>query len=370
MNRTIGYILIIVIVFTHLGCWDVRDVADSAFVTAIGLDASDKPGMVKVTFVIPKPSLIRTRSDRIFVFMQTVEAESIGRAIEKLQTRLARVVRIGHLRIIVIGEKLSLKNVREFTNFFEKNPEVALRTRISFVQDGEASEVFNVQPIVNRSSVAEVVGLLMTGRDIALGKPMNLQELRKGLLRSNGTVLASRLFINRNNKEPFIEHEGGTVLKEWRVIGWLNENESKAANWFFDSSKPQETGKIGGSRYTLSVDRNSLKIIPKRNGDDLSFLVKVNVSGNVIEEQFGRDLSEPKNLEKVENMLSTTVTAQVKNAVYKSQKQLKTDYLGFGKALEITYPQLYKTLDWPKVYPNVPVTLKVQASVHRFGKTR
>lgn len=370
MNKITGVILIIVILFTHLGCWDVQDVSDTAFITAIGLDASDNPDLIKVTFLMPKPSVIKSRSDKIFTLRQTVEAESIGRAVEKLQTRLSRSVRLGHLRIIVIGEKLSRGNLRRLTNFFEKNPEIALRTRITFVQGGDASDVFNVSPIFYRFTTGELIGLLMAGKNIPKGRPSNFQELRKGLLRSNGTVLAPRFFINPNNRKPLLELDGGTVLKEWRVIGWLNENEGKDANWFFGGSKAQVIGKIGGSQYTFSIERNSLKIIPQTNGGNPSFLVKVKVSGSVIEEQFGRDISEPKNLEKLQKLLTTIVTNQVRNAVHKSQKQFKTDYLGFGRALEIGNPKMYKTIDWPKVYPNVPVTVKVQTNLHRFGKTK
>lgn len=369
MLRPTGIILIMIILFTHVGCWDVQDVADSAFVTAIGLDVSDKPGMIKVTFVIPKPSIIRVRSDKESTINLPVEAESINRAIEKLGTRLSRNVRFGHLRVIVIGEKLAMKNLRKYTDFFSKNPEVALRTRLMFVQSGEAKEVFTIPPILTRSTVGEIVGLTMAGKKNALERTISLQDLRKELLRSNGTVLASRIRINKDNGKPFIEHEGGAVLKEWRVIGWLDENEMKYANLFFCKPKPIVTGNIGGNQYTFSIDRKSVNIIPKIKGDRVSFLVELNASGNILEEQFGQDLSNPENLKKIQKLLLRTMTNQVINAIYKSQ-DLNADYLGFGKALEIKNSKLYRKLDWAKLYPNAPVTVQVQTNVHRFGKTK
>ncbi len=370
MNRFTGIVLVICLLFTQVSCWDVQDVANTAFITAIGLDISKNPGMIKVTFVIPRPSKIRNRSDQNYAISETVEVESLTRAVEKLGTRLSRKVRFGHLQVIVIGEKLSRKNFRGIIDLFSRNPEIALRTRLMFVHGGEAIDVLEVSPILNRSLASELVGMAMIGRDNALVRTVGFQDVRKGLLKNNGTVLASRLIINNKNKKPFIEYEGGAVIKDWRIIGWLDENEGKAANWFLESPKPKVSAKVGGALYTYSIAKRSTKIIPITNAGSLSFLIKVNASGNIEEGHFGQDLSQHKNLERLEKILSAIVIDQVTNAVYKSQKELRTDYLGFGKALEINDPQLYRKLDWPKVYPNVPVTVKVQTNVHRFGKTK
>lgn len=370
MNRMLFMLLTIVVMFTQIGCWDVKDVADSAFITAIGLDASDKPGMLRVTFVIPKPSVIRMRSDKLFNVEQTVEAENISKAIEKLETRLPRYVRLGHLRLVIIGEKLAAEDFRSYTNLFEKTPEVALRTRIMFVQGGEAEEIFHISPILNRGSISELVGLAMTGQKNAMEKTVSFQGLRKALFTGKGAVLTSRVVVNKSKAPSFLEHKGGAVLKDWRLLGWLNENENRDANWILHGTAPVVTGKMGEGMYTFSVEKKSTHITPKVKGDHISFTVKVNVSGNIVEEQFGTDLSDPKTIERLQTLFAGIIKKQVINAVKQSQKAFQADYLGFGRALEIKNPQLYRKMKWDKAYPNAGVNVMVETKIHRFGKTK
>ncbi len=79
------------------------------------------------------------------------------------------------------------------------------------------------------------------------------------------------------------------------------------------------------------------------------------------------DFSKEKNLKKVEALFTKEIKQQVESGIYKSQHELKTDYLGFGKALRKYEPEKFKSLKWQEVYPTVPVTVEVKCKVSSSG---
>lgn len=107
MNRVIVLCLTVVSIFVCAGCWDIRDINNRAFVTAMGLDAAGEggTGKYKVTFVIANPSGIKTLSREHSTTIKTVEAETIGKAIEQLQSTIPRTITLSHLSMLIVGEK-------------------------------------------------------------------------------------------------------------------------------------------------------------------------------------------------------------------------------------------------------------------------
>ena len=120
--------------------------------------------------------------------------------------------------------------------------------------------------------------------------------------------------------------------------------------------------------YTYRVDKLKTKITPVLQNGDLKFKVQVKTDGIIKHEEGGRlNLGQPQNIKKLEELFAQVIDKEVNEAIAKSQKELKVDYLKFGMRLMNKEPDYFHSLNWKETYPTVPILTEVQAKISRFG---
>lgn len=359
-------------------CWDTKDISDRAFITALGIDKISGESEVqenistkyKITAEIIKPSLLKENSwklepEKTAGIIISAEGETLQNALDLLQTEVSRPLNLHHLQVLVVGQEV-VDNLQDICSFFERHPKIARRLRMIFVQGDKASTIFDTTPELERSITRKLVGMTEISKDFSLStfKPFTilLSELRA----NSGQALGGALHLNNNNS---FHLSGSVVLDNWKLAGWLNGEETRRANLLIPKSQKMTfVAKMDNGTYTYVSNKNRVKITPLIQKDSLNFIVKVTTDGYIIQEEGNElDLSEPKNIAKLEKGFSQIINNEVKEAIRKSQKELQVDYLGFGMILMDREPDYFKSIDWKKVFPTVSIQTNVQAKISGFG---
>jgi len=363
------------------GCWDLKDLNERAFVTAIGLDLADKPleasGIVpnryKVTVEILRPNLLKESSWRLgsnnkASVVYTAEGESIQKALGIIQTRVPLSLSLAHLNILIIGEELARESLKSSLNYFEKQPEVARRVRFLLAKGCQAQEILKVEPSFFRYLSEELVAMGQLELDISIAKTESFSNILKDMRTNNGMALGTRVFLSE--EQQIIRH-GASVLNDWKLVGWLSKDETRHANWLKGKGFATVVGKSEDGIFTYHVEQRKLKIEPNVENGDIRFKVELSVDGSIWQEEEGNlNLSNPRNIKKLEQLFIKVIKGEIEDAIHKAQKDFQVDYLGFGMKLMNKYPKIFKNTDWEKTFPNVPINVQVEANISRFGQTR
>ncbi|PKM79952.1 MAG: hypothetical protein CVU89_15935 [Firmicutes bacterium HGW-Firmicutes-14] len=369
-RRAVAFILLAILIVFCSGCWDLLDISERAFVSGMALDlAGDREHPAyKVTVIIWKPIRIREQSFETVTNSFTVEAPTLTKAFQKLQTKISRHISFFHLRIVLIGEKLASRDTRDIVDFIEKSPEIALRTRFAFIRDEKPNSIIKANPSFERSIAGELANLVHPDKRLGLMKSTNYLTLVRELDESKGTALGTEITIEEDDSETIPVSEGAAVIKDWKLAGWLNGEETQAANWFNGGPTAVIEGKLDGGTFSYFVDNKSARIEPIIDGNQLRFKVKIKTIGLILEEKLKqKDLSKPKTLARLEKEFARVIERQVNNAIEKSQNEFEADYLGFGRALKSSFPEVYDRIKWQEVYPKVPIWVNVEAKISRYG---
>ena len=369
-NKAIGLIVLLLLLST--GCWDAQDISQRAFVNAVVVDALDdnSENKYKITLEIIKPETIIRRDTREeATIIHTAEAKSIADAVEQIQARISRPISFGHIRLLIMGEEVSRReSIMNTLDYFTRHPDIAVRFRIAFVQGSEAREVLYAKPSFEKFMTAELVSMTQVGPNLATVRTAPFNEFIGNLLANKGTELAPRVLM-QGKDEPVINN-GGAVLRNWKLAGWLSAEETQGANWLIGNTNAVVVAQEDNESYTYRVNKQSAKIIPYTKDGELAFRVEVKTDGILRQKNNSKlDVSQPENLAKIESLFSRTINNQVSTAIESAQVNFKADYLGFGQALRRKDPALFKTLNWDQVFPTVPVDVEVKARVTVFGMT-
>ena len=178
--------------------------------------------------------------------------------------------------------------------------------------------------------------------------------------------MGSRVSIQKG--ENIVIRDGAAVFKDWKLVAWLSADEAQASNWLMEKTLAVVVAKEEENTYTYQVRKKDTKFKPVLDDGKPSFVVTVTSEGMLMEEA-GKDLdfSKPENLKKMEELFNDAISLQVKSAIDKSQKELKTDYLGFDKAFQKYHAEAFKSLNWRDIYPTIPIEIQVNCKLKAYG---
>lgn len=353
------------------GCGTVQ-IENRAFVTAIGLDTAGEGPEAKylVTVEIFRPGTMQPHTQEPPVIIQSVEAENFQTALEQLQARLARKITLAHLSLVVVGEDAAKQfDFRQIADYFQRHPEVQMRTRLLAVQNGQALDILKTEPLFEDYISEELVGMAEMWPYLSLTRRNPFFGFVGDLRTTGGRGLLPRV-MKTDEGEIIIRH-GGAVFDNYKLVGWLSNNEIQAANWLLENTQVPVTGRLEDSDYSYLVNRSRVKIIPEAENEQIRFKVSIMTDGILRQQQSSHiDMSDPENINRLETVFAQAIANQTQSAIDKAQQDFGIDYLGFESALRRHLPRVSENIEWEENFPNIPVTVEVESRLSRFGKTR
>jgi spore germination protein KC len=171
-----------------------------------------------------------------------------------------------------------------------------------------------------------------------------------------------------------VKLSGGAVIKEDRLVGYLNEIEARGYNWVIGSVKsgiltiPSSLDKE--KLVSVEIRDASSKITPEIQGDHISFNIEIDTTGVLVEQQGAGSLKTRKEqleyLNLLEKEVEKLIEREVNTVIEKAQNKYEADIFGFGVTLYKKDPKKWKEINdkWMKgMFQNAAVTLKVKINI-------
>jgi spore germination protein KC len=396
MTRRNMVVLLLLIMPLLSGCWSRMEVNDLAFVTAAGIDKMEN-GKIRLALQMAIPRIlgpagqggsgssqgIATKA----VWVVSEKGENIMDTYRKLQEKLPRKISFSHNRIIVIGGKLAQKGVSPVLDFFTRERESRLRSNIVFTK-GEALNILKFNPKFEKvpSEVMREEQKAQTGLNINLRDFVGMLAAEKvGPVAAEMEIVPSN--VKRGGESPEMQSAekeetnlkalGSAVFKHDRLIGWMDDKETRGLLLLLDQVKssvvtvniPKDKG---GGKVSVQVLNSKTKITPILKNGELNLQVKVKADDDLYENSSKIEISDPKLVQYIEKKLEDDIKQRIQLTVEKGQKKFKSDIFGFGTAVYRRYPKEWKNRlkeRWDDEFPKVKVTVTANVSVLRTGLT-
>jgi Ger(x)C family germination protein len=390
--KRIRIIILILVVFLS-GCWDRIELDRRSFVLGAALDMAPEDNELTIEkFADTKKSPLFMLTLETALIHKDAESESgngggntqqkrnsllhigVGNSFFEILREEAkesdRILFFGHQQVIIIGEELARKhNILEVLDFWIRDPEVDRSMKILLAR-GNARELFNADPKNSKYVSIFIFNQSEQNRKSAEFINKDFTSIISELTECGNGLLGSIEFSENNS----LRVSGSGVIKDCRLVGWLDGHETQAAQYVLNEAKggeitvedPEREGKF----ITVEISGVSTKLKVDTKNDIPRFTIDTKIECNITEID-----DEPVKIGKqaiasVEKAVSAYVKKQIKNTVEKLQKQYKADALGFGETLKKRHNKLWKVLekDWDAIYPEVPVSVQVSTKVRHLGR--
>ncbi len=398
--RAVALALAVVLAATLLaGCWDRREIERLAIVAGIGLDLQPDGSLLLVAQVV-KPALVRTQGQAGMGSPRAVSlASSTGPTVAAATRALCQVAGRrpfwGHARILVVGEELARAGLADVMDWFFRQREPRPRTRV-LVARGRAADLLAAESELEKLPAVALDNVLELQSATTLAPDTTLHRFVRDLTTpGKDPLVAAAAVVSRTAQagfpgmegrppeaqEPAAEKEGeerrfdvrgSAVFRGDRLVGWMDEVETRATLWVAGAGRratvvvPGPAGSGQGS--TVEVLRAAPKVKIHEEGGRLVLTVSLECRAVLSEELRGPDVTVRGALEDVERRLERVLAADIA-AAFRKARSLRADPFGLGFTLCTRYPKLWEKYQdfWPDALASAEVRISVKARIVRTG---
>lgn len=371
---------------TLTGCWNRREVNDLGIAVALGIDKQDN-GNYLVSVQLLNPGEVSSAQSTGYdtpVTTYSASGKIIFEALRKLTQQLPNKVYLAHLRMIIIGEEVAREGIYKPIDFLSRDPEMRTDFYVVVTKDNTANEVLEVLTSYEKIPANKLFDSLESSSETwaATGK-VKLNELMDDIV-SEGTqpILTAVKILGDpdEGKTPenvlttapnaILSYDGMAAFRKNKLIGWLNEDESKGLNYIKGNVKNTivvteiEDGQVG-----VEVTNTQCEITPHVKNGNPTIDVKITGKANVADVNTRLDLMNEHIFNEIEEKTNADIKDTIRQAVEKAQNDFESDIFGFGERIHKTDPQKWEKLkkEWADVFPDAAVNITVDIQVKRAG---
>lgn len=364
------------------GCWNSRELNTLSIGICTGIDKTEKGYRVIVQILNPKSIVRKESTYESPIVVYSEEAEDLLSALRKITTQNPRKVYFSHLRMVVIGEDAARDGIEKIVDLFTRDSE--LRTDFYFVvaKNTTANELLNViTPLETVPGIEIYNSLRASEKSWAPTKSVKIIELINSLISEGKNPVLTGVEIPINNNDitsidVLAKSDGSNKLtlkglgafKYDKLVGWLNEDESKGYNYI--------TGMVRSTiehleevNLSCEIKDTKSKITAHLIDNKLVINVDISVLQNVAEVNSKFDVTTEESKKRINELSEKEITNFCNQVIRKAQKELETDIFGFGEVVHKKYPKLWLQIkeNWNNEFSHLTVNVNVNVKTKQLG---
>jgi spore germination protein KC len=288
-----------------------------------------------------------------------------------------------------LGEELAKEGVEDVLDFFARDGETRRTAKLAIVKDGKASDFLQTESEMERLSSQAYAGILENSSiGLSTVVDVDLHHFLLALASEGIEPVAVRVEvidrlpdvdIRGQMEQRFVSSApritGAAVFRGPKLVGWLDKQETRGYNWVMGKvesgiiviEKPGHEGKYVG----LELIRAKSEIKPEMTDGKPEITVKVVAEANIGDIQEMLDVTDTKAMvAAAERRMATVIANEIGLVLHKTQLELASDILGFGRAIYRKYPKEWRNLreTWnDQGFKDLKVKIEVQTRIRHIG---
>ncbi|MBW7474253.1 Ger(x)C family spore germination protein [Paenibacillus oenotherae] len=389
IRRASAIVLILAMIMPLAGCWSRKELNQLAIAVGAGIDK--KGDHYRLSIQVVDPGEVASKNggaNRAAATLFTAEAETVFEAARKMSRVAPRKIYFSHLRMFVIDEILAKEGIGPVLDFLSRDHEFRTDFYIVVTRDSTAEDVLKIMtPLEDIPANKLYFSLESSEKNWSPSLTVTLDELIQDMtlkgkqpvltgLKITGDKKVGKTKRNIENIETYskLQYSGLAVFKADKLIGWLNDTQSKGYNYIrglVQSSVGHVPCENGGGNVVTEIIRTKTDMKGLIQKGQPLIKISVYIEGNVAEVSCSDlDLNKESSIFEIEKRDEESIKGFMLSAIKKTQEDFKVDTFGFGEAIRRTHPAFWKTIkeDWEERYfPELPVHITVDFKIRRLG---
>lgn len=383
MKKCLFVLLILSLFLT--GCWDQRELDELAITLAIGIDKVEDEYQVTAQVVVPSEVSMKGSMGGAAVTLFQESGETVYVALRKITKDSPRKIYPGHLRMLVLGDELAREGVGESLDLLARDWELRSDFYVVVAKEMAASEILNVTTELENIPANKMFSSLKTSDENLAGTSgITLDMLISGIISEGKEAVLTGIQLtgdeeigsSKQNMETItpsvrIQYDHLAVFKKDKLVGWLNEEESRGYANITNSIKSTVTAISCPNEGTATIEVNQFHSEMKGNisNGKPEVDIKIKAEGNVGEVECPINLVKQETIDELEKIYEKETKELINQTITALQKKYEVDIFGFGEAIHRSNPKEWKKMKerWNEEFSDLTVNVKIDMKIRHIG---
>lgn len=358
------------------GCWDRWEIEERGFVLGLAIDRPPTVEHKEIFQVTMQRAITEAMAggggEGGTKPSPGLNISGTGQSLQQVFSLLVdtsnRPPSLEHLKVIIFGEKVARSGVGPLLDFFARNPEVRLGTDM-LIAKGDARKVLEIRMETQQPAALAIAESLDNRRyTLTMAPRQNVGQVLHALLEKQGVVVPRVIATGKQ-----FSLRGAALLKEGKLVDWLNGQEVAGYAWLM--------GRVEGGTVTINEPGHPEHQVSFRitdasvfrrvglteTGPEVEF--RIRTEGDLVEITHVRKHGEDAQvLRRIEEALAEDIR-QTCLATAKKMQRHETDALKLCNEVYRRWPQYWQARqkEWPRLFAEMPITVRVEAHIRRSG---
>ncbi len=368
-----------------VGCWDNVEIDERAFITGIGFDKyipqddedlkksklkSDKTlDKYLLTVTYPNVSVIakKEEGDPSYNISTVCASPSDGK--QQINLRNNKNFYLNHSKVIILGLELAKdeKMMREVMDLIERSLYIPRKVHLYITRE-KAKDILTTDSGRNMDTALYIEEL--TEKEMTSPRrPITSFDSVSINLKENNAAIAP--LISKSDKEVYTG--GAAILKNYTVVGWLDELETRAVNILDNNIQKSDFTIIADDLYVVveQMSSKSKMDIEMDKNNRLNITFEIRLEGTILQHYWDTPEIPFENqyIQSINKRTEQKIKQELSDTFTKIQKEFKADVLNVNEYLRKFKPDLWEKIkdDWEEVYPEAKVNFDIDMHIRRVG---
>ncbi len=377
--------LIIFLCLFLSGCGNYAELDKLAIVTGVAIDK--KGNDYEISYLVANSPKGQTSSKegeaKTTVYSGT--GKTIPDAAMVIEQKSPKKIYLGHVNVVIISEDIAKDGFFKVADWLFRSPETRKQFYLLQAKNDKAKDIIKIISPLESFPSQSIATLLESNRDSKSASTTTTYNNFVGYVLEEGAdpilpTITIHGNIKKGSEQSNIETTEPTayltlgplaIFKEDKLVGYATTKESELINLIQNKIKEIKFS-LTFKNDALSIDSYNLKT--KLSIEDESHItLTITGNGNIYNINSNIDISNPKEIKKIENLWNKSLQKSLKKLIRKMQDKYHADIFGFGNKIYSTYPKKWNQLkkDWNnKYFKEVKVKIKSNLKIPDTGSLK
>ncbi|AIQ52340.1 Ger(x)C family spore germination protein [Paenibacillus sp. FSL R7-0331] len=377
-------ILLLVLPLLLTGCWDSVELNRRAIVSGVAIDRGEgETEKYVLSFQVIVADEISGQNARGIspVALYTGKGRTMFEALANASRQTARFLSLAHVRVLVVSEKLAREGIKDMMDVLERESDTRL-TSLVFVAKGQpARDILSTMTVFSKIPANDLVEKLdTTSKQFGYNFRLEVDDVIRGIQLRGGGPVINGVTIDGNREGADTNDNMKTIaplavikvtelaaFKDDRLKGWLTGDAALGTALLHNKIKgyPAVIRHPHEGYITFDVYQSQVKLsVEGSDPEHPVFIVKISQQAAIKESPNSLNLTSPKTLQNLSQILIDDTVQKMRTAV-ESAKKYNSDYIGFGQLMERSNPRGWKKVKdhWEDIFDKCEYRIDADAVI-------
>lgn len=371
-------LILVLVILTSLaltGCWDMVELNNRIYPYSVGFDkGGDSEGRYNITYSYPNIfALGKNPTSDQKAYVVTEKADNLFEAMHHLTTRISYPIDLKHLKVVIFTEDVISNEdmMREIVDGVMRDFIANKNVQLLVTRDSTEELLKNTLKATDQQIIGGTIyNLLLNQQHSTFFTPITMGNFVEDIDVSGSAIIPLGYFMNDE-----IHIEGGAVIKDYKLVGYLTPKENGAMAFLSNRVKAEGIDLyFKGSSLSLMISESKAKTRLISQDGNIKIKLNLTMEGHIhsYTNKKGKEIRTNEDNKEMEKAAAKVVEEELQQAVDRVQKELKADLLFIGSHLNRYHHKLWKGIekDWDTIYPEIDIDVDVEVKIRRRGLTK